>query len=247
MGLGLRNATKRRRTLPPLENGDHLDQKTFHERYEAMPGIRAELIAGIVYITSPMKSPHGRCGILLASWLGEYEDATPGTEALAGNTDILGPESEPEPDASLLILPECGGQTWEDDHGYINGPPEWVGEISHSTESIDMRSKLLDYERAGVREYMVVALRSQKVYWFIRRRGKFKELTTSEGGVFRSLVFPGLWLDASAFLSHDRKRLLSVLRQGLASPEHAAFVARLASRRSASRKGDRRLSGVPLT
>lgn len=24
-------------TIPPLENGDHLDQKTFHERYEAMP------------------------------------------------------------------------------------------------------------------------------------------------------------------------------------------------------------------
>ena len=30
--------------LPPLENGERLDQKTFHARYEAMPeGIRAEL------------------------------------------------------------------------------------------------------------------------------------------------------------------------------------------------------------
>ena len=25
-----------RESLPPLENGDHLDQKTFHARYEAM-------------------------------------------------------------------------------------------------------------------------------------------------------------------------------------------------------------------
>jgi len=45
--------------------------------------------------------------------------------------------------------------------------------------------------------------------------------------VIRSEVFPGLWLDADALLRRDRKRLLSVLRQGLASPEHAAFVAKL--------------------
>src|SRR5437016_258033 len=98
MVTGVRTASKRRETLPPLENGDHIDQRTFHERYEAMPEVRAELIGGIVYISSPMKRPHGRHGILLSGWLGEYEDATPGTEALAGATEILGPESEPEPD-----------------------------------------------------------------------------------------------------------------------------------------------------
>jgi hypothetical protein len=235
MVAGLRTVSKRRKTLPPLENGDHLDQKTFHERYEAMPGVRAELIGGIVYISSPMKRPHGRPGILLSRWLDEYEDATPGTEALAGATEILGPESEPEPDGSLLILPECGGQTWEDDRGYLNGAPEWVGEISYSTESIDLNSKLVDYEKAGVREYMVAALRSKRVYWFIRRRGKLKELAADVDGVFRSEVFPGLWLEPAAFLNRDRKRLLSVLRQGLASPDHTAFVARLASKKSVSK------------
>ena len=34
----------RKKALPPLENGDRLDQKTFHARYEAMPeDCRAEL------------------------------------------------------------------------------------------------------------------------------------------------------------------------------------------------------------
>src|SRR5574341_1067370 len=85
--------------LPPLENGDRLDQKTFHARYEAMPAhVRAELIGGIVYMTSPMKPPHGRSTPLLLRWLDEYAEASPGTEVLAGTTDILGPESEPEPD-----------------------------------------------------------------------------------------------------------------------------------------------------
>ena len=45
----------------------------------------------------------------------------------------------------------------------------------------------------------------------------------------RSEVFPGLWLDPRALLTQDWPRLLAVLGQGLASPEHAAFVARLGS------------------
>jgi hypothetical protein len=222
----------RRKPLPPLQNGDHLDQKTFHERYEAIPEVRAQLIGGIVYLTSRRNRQHGRSHVAIAHWLDVYEEATPGTEALAGATDILGPESEPEPDGFLIILPEFGGQTWEDERGYVNGPPEWIGEIADSSESFDLHSKKRDYEQAGVREYMVAALRQKKLFWFVRRRGKFKELTPGDDGIYRSEAFPGLWLDSAAFLRHDRKRLLAVLRQGLASPEHAVFLKQLAGKRA---------------
>src|SRR5262249_30623480 len=185
--------TSARDLLPPLENGDHLDQKTFHERYEAMPeDVHAELIGGIVYMASPMKRRHGRYGTRVIGWLGEYEEATPGTEVLDSATNILGDESEPEPDGCLFILPECGGQTWEDEDGYLNGAPELIAEIGESTESIDLHRKKEDYEKAGVREYLVVALRQQLVFWFIRRRGKFRELARGADGIFRSEVFPGL-------------------------------------------------------
>jgi hypothetical protein len=224
----------RRKPLPPLENGDRLDQKTFHARYEAMSeDTRAQLIGGIVYMPSPQKNPHGRSQKLVVRWLDEYEEATPGTEGLSNSTNKLGPKSEPEPDGCLLILPEYGGQAWEDADLYLNGAPELVAEISWATESIDLHAKKDDYEKAGVREYIVVALRLQHVFWFVRRRGKFKELAPGDDGLFRSEVFPGLWLDPAALLRRDRKRLLVVLRQGLASPEHAAFVARLAKRREA--------------
>jgi hypothetical protein len=47
----------------------------------------------------------------------------------------------------------------------------------------------------------------------------------------RSEVFPGLWLDATALVNDDMSRVLAVLQQGLATPEHTAFVARLAAAR----------------
>lgn len=43
----------------------------------------------------------------------------------------------------------------------------------------------------------------------------------------RSKAFPGLWLQPAALWANDLAALLAVLQQGLASPEHAGFVARL--------------------
>jgi len=45
--------------------------------------------------------------------------------------------------------------------------------------------------------------------------------------MYRSRVFPGLWIDGPALLSRKRKPLLAALRQGLASPEHAEFLRHL--------------------
>lgn len=227
-----RRTKKSKRELPPLVNGDHLDQKTFHERYEAMPpDCRAELIGGIVYMASPQKSRHGKHHAKLVHWLGEYEVETPGVEAHVNSTQILADDAEPQPDAGLFILPEYGGQVWEDENEYLHGAPEWIGEISDSTESIDLNSKKRDYEAAGVREYVVVAVRTRQVFWFVRQRGRFRELPPGPDGILRSEVFPGLWLDPEALLKRNGKRLLAVLRKGLASPEHAAFVAKLAKRK----------------
>ncbi len=225
-----------RRTLPPLENGDCMDQKTFHARYQAMgDDVRAELIGGIVYMASPQKLPHGRTNKNVGRLLDAYEDATEGTESLATITNILGPDSQPEPDDCLRILPEYGGQTHEDDQGYLNGSPELIVETAATSESRDLHQKKTDYEKNGVREYVSVALRSKAVFWFVLEDGKFEERQPDPDGIYRSRVFPGLWIDPKALLRGDRKKLLEVLRQGLASKEHAAFVAKLASRKKRTR------------
>jgi hypothetical protein len=67
----------------------------------------------------------------------------------------------------------------------------------------------------------------QRVDWFILREGVFETLTPDTDGVLRSEVFPGLWLQPTALWSSDLAALLAVLQEGLASPEHAAFLSRL--------------------
>jgi len=96
-----------------------------------------------------------------------------------------------------------------------------------------LHSKKRDYERAGVREYLVVALRQQIVFRFVNRDGRFEEHPPDADGIIRSEVFPGLWLDPAAMIALNGRRALEVLRQGLATPEHAAFAAQLAARRPA--------------
>ncbi len=159
------------RQIPPLEAGDHLDQKTFHERYTAMPeNFRAELIEGMVIVPSPLRLPHGRSHVTFNTWLGTYLAATPGIDGADNATSILGEESEPQPDSSLFVSPECGGQC-RIVNDYLTGPPEWVGEIASSSEAYDLHGKYRDYEKAGVLEYAVVLLREQAVRWFVLRNG----------------------------------------------------------------------------
>ena len=119
--------------------GERLDQKTFHERYKAMPpGVRAELIGGVVYMPSPLKSRHGRSHQRMNIWLGLYHLATAGTDILDNATSILSESSEPQPDAALGILPECGGQTHDDDEGYPTGAPELIMEVALSSAAYDL-------------------------------------------------------------------------------------------------------------
>jgi Uma2 family endonuclease len=214
-----------------LVEGQRLDQPTFHALYEAMPpGTRAELIDGVVYMPSPVGRKHGRAHVPVIMWLGQYAQNSPGVEVLDNATTILGWRSEPQPDALLRILPECGGRT-HDDRDYIGGPPELVVEVSQATRYVDLVPKLRDYERAGVLEFVVRAIDPDEIFWFVQEHGVMVPKRIGEDGIYRSTVFPGLWLDPVALLKGDMRRLRAVVDLGCATQEHADFVARLARAR----------------
>ena len=221
-------------SLPPLENGDHLDQKTFHERYEAMPeDFKAELIQGRVYVPSPVRRQHGRPHGLVTGWLLQHEASTPGVESLVDTTAILDDENEPQPDCFLIVRPDHGGQTHLHPDDYVVGPPELAVEIAASTEAYDLFEKREAYEQTGIQEYLIVIVRSRQVRWLRLDNGRYVEIPADEAGLFRSQVFPGLWLNSKALFSEDTKQLLETLGQGLASSEHKQFVRQLAERKTA--------------
>jgi Uma2 family endonuclease len=213
--------------MPLLVEGQRLDQPTFHQRYEAMPcETRAELIGGVVYVPGPSGPAHGDALIPAIVWLSYYQENTPGVQALDNASTALYSMGEPQPDAQLRILPEFGGRT-QTERRMIRGVPELIVEVSHTSRFTDLGPKFDDYERVGVQEYVVRALEPDEVLWFVLRKGRLVELSPGSDGVLRSEIFPGLWLDPAALLAGNTRRLREVLDLGLATPEHAAFVARL--------------------
>ena len=131
----------------------------------------------------------------------------------------------PQPDLALRIATDCGGGSRVNEAEHLEGPPELIAEIAYSSIDIDLHRKREDYEQAGVIEYLVLSIEDQELYWFHFPTGKM--IRAGRQGVHRSHVFPGLWIDGAALLARDSKRLMEVVQQGLASPEHARFVKRL--------------------
>jgi hypothetical protein len=220
----------RKTTLPPLHNGDRLSQVEFHRRYEAYPeDVKFELIGGVVYMASPLKRPHGTSDFKLGGPFILYEAATPGVEGAHNMTAILGEKSEPQPDLMLRLIEECGGQSRYNDEDYLVGAPELIAEVAHSSKAIDMNRKRQDYLAAGVQEYVVFCVEEQELHWF--HFPSKRKLKPDRNGVWKSQIFPGLWINGPALIAGDLASLIATAQQGLTTAEHAEFVRRLDERR----------------
>jgi len=214
--------------IPPLQNGDRLSRAEFERRYDAMPHLKkAELIEGIVYMGSPVSDDHSASHFDLIGWLGLYRYATPGVVGGDNGSIRLDLDNMPQPDAFLRILPSSGGAARVAEDGIVVGAPELAAEVATSSVSYDLHAKLDVYRRNGVLEYVVWRTRDGAVDWFAMGEGRYRPLELSPSGIYQSRAFPGLWLDPDALIRGDLEAVGRVARQGLASPEHGAFVTRL--------------------
>lgn len=216
--------------VPPLAAGDRLTREEFLKRWNAHPEIKlAELIGGIVYMPSPVKLEHGSVESDVGLWLGNYRVATPGTDG-GHNTTAFLLDDTPQPDLHLRILPECGGSSRAEE-GYLAGVPEFLAEICLSSAAFDLHEKYDLYEAAGVPEYLAVLRYEREIRWHRLIEGKYQLQPADADGLWRSRVFPGLWLDGDALLARDMPTVLRCLQEGLRSAEHERFVEQLAARR----------------
>jgi hypothetical protein len=216
-------------TIPPLVHGERLTRAEFERRYDAMPNLKkAELIEGVVYMPSPVRfEQHGVPHMDLILWLGTYRVSTPGTAGAVETSVRLGDSSMPQPDVTMFIRPENGGRVRISADDYVENGPELVAEVAASSIPLDTGLKLQMYLRYDVQEYIIWRVPDQEIDWFVRRDGKFVQLTPDADDMLCSEVFPGLWLDTDALIRGDVAQVLAVLQQGLATAEHAAFVSRL--------------------
>src|SRR5262245_34214295 len=135
--MSLRSEPTRGTSTEVLIEGQRLDQAIFHERYAAMPaGSRAELINGVVHMPCPVGPEHGRAQVPMLVWLSYYQEHTPGVDVLDNTSTVLYPKGEPQPDAQLRILPECGGRT-QTERRFVRGVPEMIVEVSHTSRYTD--------------------------------------------------------------------------------------------------------------
>jgi Uma2 family endonuclease len=214
--------------VPPLAPGDRLTREEFLQLWEAHPEIKkAELIGGTVYMPSPVSVDHGDKENDAGLWMGMYKISTPGIACGHNATSYL-LEDAPQADLNLRILPEYGGASWVDENRLLHGIPELLAEICRSRAAYDLHQKLELYQTAGIPEYLAILLFEQEIRWHVLENGVYRLLPPGPDGIWRSGIFPGLWLDGQAFLSGNMPRVLEVLQHGLRSPEHTAFAERLA-------------------
>ena len=205
-----------------LAPGDRMELEEFLARWDQCPDLKfAELIDGVVYMPSPLSVPHSRYDGMAQLVVGYYAARSGLCENLPNATWLMG-RSAPQPDLALSLKPEYGAKWKLTDRNLASGRPELVVEVCRSSRSYDLGPKLALYERAGVPEYLAILVEERRFEWRILIDDRYQFLT-AENSIFRSHIFPGLWIDEQAFWREDGDRLLSVLDEGLRSPEFVDF------------------------
>ena len=222
---------------PPFRPADPapLNVDEFLRRYEHHPdAARIELVRGKVRRKMPVRQAlHSLPDNFLSGCLFLYHAHTPGTEPGQNGTCRLSEIDAPQPDSFLRIHEDAGGRTRLTADDYIEGGPELVGEVAASSAATDAGEKREAYRLAGVPEVLIWRTEDAALDWSALRgegaAARYEPLP-ADGDVFKSEVFPGLWLDRAALLRGDAAAMLATLHAGLASPEHAAFAAGLAEK-----------------
>ncbi len=199
-----------------LITGMQMTREAFLRAWDASPELKnAELIEGIVYVPSPVSATHAEFDFLIHLWLGTYAVHNGKCQGGANATWLM-LESAPQPDSHLRLLPEFGGRSRQE-LGKFTGAPELAVEICVTSREVDFGPKLALYQRAGVREYITLETLIPCVQWRVLENSSYRIVEPDTEGVFRSEVFPGLWLDTKALWSKNSAALLACLQKGIAA------------------------------
>lgn len=206
---------------PPLESGDHLSTEEFHRQYLEHPEIkRAELVEGVVYVSSPVGNEHGEPHGSVVGWLFTYKTRTPDVRLADSGTVFLPTGDEVQPDACIYRLSPGGTvRLMKRREGrrtvtYLEGVADLVFEIAASSASYDLHSKKRAYERSGVPEYIVWQVYERRIDWFRLEDGRYVTVEPDGRRIIESITFPGLRLAVAKMLDGDDAGVIAELNAG---------------------------------
>jgi Uma2 family endonuclease len=127
----------------------------------------------------------------------------------------------------IFVYAQTGAGNRQTANDFFEGAPELAVEVCLTSTEVDFGPKLRLDQRAAVREYITIELLRKRIVWRILRDKSYSALEPDPDGIYRSITFPGLWLDRDAFWRNDSARRMDTLHAGLATTEHQEFAARL--------------------
>lgn len=164
----------------------------------------------------------GELASSVSYWLCQYRRSTPCVESLGRVSIFLDPTTEIETTAAMWLTPGADDRPrWQ----RCEGVPELLVEVTATVHNKVFRRRLRVYEQSEIHELLVVTGDPRDTALYARENGRFARVSPADDGSYRSRVFPGLWLDPSALFSDEWNEMAACLDRGMATEEHAAFVA----------------------
>src|SRR5438552_14256733 len=119
-------------------------------------------------------------------------------------------ECLPQSDSALRIFTYYGGRP-RDPSTPLFPYTTLFRSICESSATYDLGPKLRLYEKAGVPEYITMLIGEQEIIWRGLNYRRYSKTEPDAGGILRSRVFPGLWLNPEAALALDFAGVLNAL------------------------------------
>jgi len=183
--------------MQPMPHATHRPRKTVEDYLSLPDDVRAELIAGELYVIPAPEVGHQRVVFRVARGLAEHVERHDVGEVIPSPMDVHLPTGDVvQPDVVFVAKANRGViQRW------IHGAPDLVIEVlSPLRPERDRFVKRVLYERNGVPEYWIVDLEDRSVQVLELEGEAYREAGWYQAGEsFTSQTLPALELDVASF------------------------------------------------
>jgi len=187
-------------TLPPLVRGEWIPM-SWEEFLDWCDEGQSEWVDGKGIAYASNSTLHGRRVAFLAELLRLYVRLFDLGEVFSGTTLLRLPT---RPSGRMPDIFGIGrDQLDRVQHRWVEGPPllgiEYLSEDSVQRDLVEKRA---EYERAGMREYLLIDARpGRREFLYLRQDedGHYQEVAPDAEGRYHSEVIPGFWFDPEWF------------------------------------------------